>query len=94
MYRALGAPRASLFWRVIAEAILLATPAALLSPLMALPGVWLFNRNVHVVDMPLELGRVAVLCSIIPAFVICVLGAVYPAWRLARTAPTIYLGRP
>lgn len=94
IFRALGAPRASLFWRIVAEATLLALPSALLAPLMALPGVWLFNRHVHVVDMPLEVGPVSVLVSIAAPLLVGVMGSLYPAWRLARTPPTVYLGRP
>jgi putative ABC transport system permease protein len=92
VFRALGAPRSSLFGRIMAEATLLALPAALLAPVAAMPFVWLFNKYVRLVDMPLEVGRLALLISIIPSFLVGVLGGLYPAWRLARTPPTLYLG--
>jgi len=94
VFRALGARRSSLFWRIMAEATLLALPAALLSPITALPLVWIFNAYVRVVDMPLEVGRLAVLSSVAPAFLAGLVGGLYPAWRLSRTRPTLYLGGP
>ena len=92
VFRALGARRSSLFWRIMAEAALLAAPAALLAPIAAMPLVWLFNRHVRVVDMPLEVGRLSVLVTVLPAFVAWIVGGIYPAWRIARTPPTLYLG--
>jgi putative ABC transport system permease protein len=94
VFRALGANRSSLFWRIMAEAALLAAPAALLAPVAAMPLVWLFNRYVRVVDMPLEMGRVSLLITVLPCFLAGILGGLYPAWRIARTPPTLYLGRP
>lgn len=94
VYRALGAPQSSIFWRVMAEAWLLALPAVLLAPLAATPTIHFFNRYVRVVDTPLELSLLAVLVSVGSAGLLCLGGALYPAWRLSRTGPTIYLGRP
>jgi putative ABC transport system permease protein len=94
VFRALGARRSSLFWRTMAEAALLAAPAALLAPVAAMPLIWLFNSHVRVVDMPLEVGRLSVLMSVLPSFLAAVVGGIYPAWRIARTPPTLYLGGP
>jgi putative ABC transport system permease protein len=94
VYRALGAPRASIFARTFLEGALLAAPAALLAPVMSLPILWLFNRYIHVVDMPLEVSRLCVVVSIVAPLLMCALGSTLPAWRLARTRPTLYLGGP
>jgi putative ABC transport system permease protein len=94
VYRALGAPQSSIFWRVVAEAMLLAWPAVLLAPLAALPTTYLFNRYVRLVDMPQEMTVFSVASSGCIAGLLCMVGALYPAWRLSRTPPTTYLGRP
>lgn len=94
VYRALGAPQSSIFWRVVAEALLLAWPAVLLAPLAALPTTFFFNRYVRVVDMPQEMTVFSVASSGAVAGLLCMLGALYPAWRLSRTPPTTYLARP
>jgi putative ABC transport system permease protein len=94
IYRALGAPRASIFVRTFFEGMLLGVPAALLGPVVSLPVMWLFNQNVRVVDMPMELGALGVIVSIVPPLVTSAVGALYPAWRLSRTKPTLqFAGR-
>jgi putative ABC transport system permease protein len=80
IYRALGAPRSSLFWRVLAEAA-------------ALPLIAFFNHQVRVVDVPLALTDVALAFTVVPTFLVGIAGAIYPATRIARTPPTLYLER-
>ena len=92
VYRALGAPRGSILARAWTEAMLLGVPAALLGPVMALPMVWIFNRFVRVVDIPLELTPFSLAVSVLTPMLACAVGALYPAWRLSRTRPTVYLG--
>jgi putative ABC transport system permease protein len=94
IFRALGAPRAAIFTRTFAEGLLLAIPAALLAPLMGAPTLWLFNRYVRVVDIPLEQSAVTLAFGVFPPFIAYTLASLYPAWRLARTPPTLHLGRP
>jgi putative ABC transport system permease protein len=94
IFRALGAPRAAIFTRTLAEGLLLALPAALLAPLMGAPTLWLFNRYVRVVDMPLEQSALTLAFGVVPPLVAYSLASLYPAWRLARTPPTVHLGRP
>jgi putative ABC transport system permease protein len=89
IYRALGAPRASIFVRTFAEGMLLGVPAALLGPLISLPIVWIFNKYVRIVDMPLEVGVLGVAVGIVPPLVASAVGSLYPAWRLSRTRPTL-----
>ncbi|MDB4980008.1 MAG: peptide transporter permease [Myxococcales bacterium] len=92
VYRALGAPRASIFARTWAEGMLLAVPAALFGPVMALPTTYIFNRFVHIVDMPLEGSLSGVAIGVLTPIAACALGLLYPAWRLSRVRPTVYLG--
>jgi putative ABC transport system permease protein len=89
IYRALGAPRASIFVRTFAEGMMLGVPAALLAPVVAMPLVYLFNQTVRVVDMPLEVGPLSIALSIGAPLLMSALGSLYPAWRLARTRPTL-----
>ena len=55
IHRALGASRASIFARQLAEAALLAVPAALLGILLSFPYNGLFNRLVEVNDVPVQM---------------------------------------
>jgi ABC-type antimicrobial peptide transport system permease subunit len=91
VYRALGAPRASIFARTFAQGLMLALPAALLGPLLMMPVVWLFNACIRVVDMPLEVTPLGVMVAIAGPLVASALGSLHPAWRLAQTKPTLYL---
>jgi putative ABC transport system permease protein len=92
VYRALGAPRTSIFARTWIEGMLLGLPAALLGPLAALPTVWIFNHYVRVVDMPLETSALGLACGVGVPAIACALGVAYPAWRLSSARPTVYLG--
>jgi putative ABC transport system permease protein len=94
VFRALGAPRAAIFTRTFAEGLLLALPAALLAPLMGAPTLWLFNRYVRVVDMPLEQSALTLAFGVFPPLLAYTVASLYPAWRLARIPPTVHLGRP
>jgi ABC-type antimicrobial peptide transport system permease subunit len=92
VFRAVGAPRSSLFWRVIAEAGLITLPGALVAPLIALPIIAYFNHSVRVVDIPLAQSGPSVAFSILGPSILNLVCACYPAWRLSRTAPTLNLG--
>jgi putative ABC transport system permease protein len=92
VYRALGAPRGSIFARTWAEGMLMSVAAALLGPLAALPTTWIFNRYVRVVDMPLEPSALALACAVGVPILACAVGLTYPAWRLSSARPTVYLG--
>jgi len=92
VFRALGAPRSALLWRVLSEAALISVPAALTAPLVAAPMVWFFNQHVRVVDIPLETTVWSVTSSIVAPLLFNLAGALYPAGRLAHTPPTLYLG--
>ena len=92
VYRALGAPRGSIFARTWAEGMLLGVPAAVLGPLAAQPTCWIFNHYVRLVDMPLEVTAFPVFVGIAISIAATALGLLYPAWRLSRATPTVYLG--
>ena len=92
VYRALGAPRGSIFARTWAEGMILGVPAALIGPLAAQPTCWIFNHYVRLVDMPLEVTALSVVVGIAISIGATALGLLYPAWRLSRATPTVYLG--
>lgn len=91
VFRAIGAPRGSLFWRVLAEAGLITVPAVLVAPLIGLPIIAYFNQTVRVVDIPLEINLPSVAFSILGPLSLNLLCACYPAWRLSRTPSTLNL---
>jgi putative ABC transport system permease protein len=93
IHRALGATRAALFGRQLIEAAIIALPAALLGLLIAVGQNRLFNRVALGNDIPVTLNLAAALLGGGPAFLVGLLAAVYPAWRMSRTPPTITLGR-
>jgi putative ABC transport system permease protein len=92
VYRALGAPRASIFARTWAEGMLVGVPAALLGPVASVPTRLIFNHYVRVVDMPLETSPLSLALGVVIPIGACALGVLYPAWRLSRARPTVYLG--
>ena len=93
VFRALGAPRAALFWRQIIEAAMLSSLAALLGTLIAVPQAALYNRFVRDSDIPLRLSGLAVLLICGATLAVGVLSALYPSWIIARRRPTLALGR-
>jgi putative ABC transport system permease protein len=87
IHRALGASRMSIVVRQLSEAALLAVPAALLGILLAIPYNHLFNRLVEINDIPVRMSVEGFARGFIPAVVVGVAAAVYPAWRLSQTGP-------
>jgi putative ABC transport system permease protein len=93
IFRALGATRLDLFNRQLLEGALIALPAALVGVLIALFYNTVFNRVALQNDVPVVLSPLALLLGIAPSFLVGLLAAAYPAWRMSRTPPTVVLGR-
>jgi putative ABC transport system permease protein len=93
VHRALGASRSVLFTRQMLDAGILSAVAALLGVALALPYMALFNRVVADVDIPVRLTGRTFLLGAGLAFLTGLAAALYPAWRVARTAPTVRLER-
>jgi putative ABC transport system permease protein len=93
VHRALGASRGILFVGQMLEAAVLSFVAALLGVALALPYMALFNRVVADVDIPVQLTGTTFLIGAGVAFVTGLGSALYPAWRVARTPPTLRLER-
>jgi putative ABC transport system permease protein len=93
IYRALGATRVDLFNRQLLEGALIALPAALAGAVLAALLNLLFNRIALQNDIPIVLSPLAALLGIVPSFLMGVLAAAYPAWRISRTPPTVAMGR-
>jgi putative ABC transport system permease protein len=93
IHRALGASRMSIFARQMSEAALLAVPAALLGILLAVPYNGLFNRLVEISDVPVRMTLEGFARGFIPAVLVGVAAAIYPAWRLSQTGPMVQVSR-
>ena len=89
IHRALGAPRFSLFARQIFEGGLLALPAALLGIALALPVHAVFNHLVADSDIPLRVTGLGFVASAGPALLTGIAAALFPAWRVSLTPPTL-----
>ena len=55
--------------------------------MLSFPYNGLFNRLVQVNDVPVRMSTEGFLRGFIPAVLVGVAAAVYPAWRLAQTGP-------
>ncbi len=93
IHRALGATRAALFRGQMLEAALIVLPAAVAGIGSAAAQLLFFNHVVHQSDVPVPLTAGVVLLGAGTASVVGLLAAAYPSWRMARTRPTVYLGR-
>lgn len=93
IFRALGAPRRSLFVRQLLEAALLSGVAGVLSVLIAAPQAYFYNTVVADTDIPVRLTPLSFLITLFATLLVGVLFALYPAWRAASRPPTISLGR-
>jgi len=93
IHRALGARRRSLFLRMMLEAALLSVPAACAGVAISLVFHAVFNRVVAPNDIPIGVTRLGLAISLGSALFTGLVAALYPAWRVAHTPPTVYLGR-
>jgi putative ABC transport system permease protein len=93
VFRALGAPRGSLFWRQIIEAAMLSGIAASLGTLFAVPQAAIYNRFVRDNDIPLRMSGLAVVLLFATTMAVGIGAALYPSWMAARRRPTLTLGR-
>jgi putative ABC transport system permease protein len=92
IYRALGATRSRLFWMQMLEAAILMIPATALGVAAAAAQHAFYNRFVLENDMPVVLDALSVAIGGAGTVLVGLLAAAYPAWRAARTPPTVYLG--
>jgi putative ABC transport system permease protein len=93
VHRALGAPRRTLFARELLEAGLISVAAALLGLALYVPFSMFYDAVVADSDIPLKMTPHLVVVTVAPTLLVGLLGALYPAWRIANTPPTVYLGR-
>jgi putative ABC transport system permease protein len=93
IHRALGATRRSLFFGQLLEMSMVALPAALAAIALAIPYIDLFNRIVADTDIPVRMVPATFLAGLVPAFLMGLLSAVYPAWQLALIRPSVQMGR-
>lgn len=93
IFRALGAPRRSLFARQLIEAALLSGVAGLLSVLIAAPQSYFYNTVVADTDIPVQVSPASLLITLGVTMLVGVVFALYPAWRAASRPPTVSMGR-
>jgi putative ABC transport system permease protein len=93
VHRALGASRSSLFLRTMIESAMVSGAGALLSLPLLLALLWFFNFRHLTNDIPLMMTPSLLLTATVPSFCVGVLAGLYPAWRVARARPTLYLSR-
>jgi putative ABC transport system permease protein len=93
IHRALGATRGALFAREMLEASLISVGAALLAVVLYVPFSALFEAVVADTDIPLDVTPQLLLLTVLPTIGVGLVGALYPAWRIAGTRPTVYTGR-
>ena len=93
IFRALGAPRRSLFSRQLIEAALLSGMAGVLSTLIAGPQAFFYNRVVADTDIPVTITLHSFAITLGATVGVGLLCALYPAWRVSTRAPTVALGR-
>lgn len=89
IFRALGAPRASLFSRQLLEALLLSGAAGVASLAVSWPASAFYNRAVADTDIPLALSGAAFGVTFAVTVAVGILFAIFPAWRAANRGPKI-----
>jgi len=89
IFRALGAPRGSLFARQLLEALLLSVAAGVASLAVSWPAAAAYNHAVADTDIPLALSGAAFAITFAATVAVGVVCAIFPAWRAADRAPTI-----
>jgi putative ABC transport system permease protein len=90
IFRAVGAPRLSLFVRQLLEALLLSAVAGASAMTVAAAAAFVYNRLVADTDIPLAITPLAFAITFTATVVVGVAAALYPAWRVAArrlTAP-------
>lgn len=93
VHRALGASRSSLFFRTMIESTMVSGAGAVLSLPLLLLLLWFFNFRHLTNDIPLVMTSRLLLAATLPSFCVGVLAGLYPAWRVTRARPTLYLSR-
>jgi putative ABC transport system permease protein len=87
LHRALGATRGSLFLRQMLSAALLAAPASLLGVVLAIPYAEVFNQLAKLSDIRVRMTALGFVQGFLPALLVGIASAAYPAWLLSRTGP-------
>jgi putative ABC transport system permease protein len=93
IHRALGATRASVFAQQMVEASLITVPAAVAGVVATLPLLWASSRIATENDIPVLMTPLGAALGFVVSVAVGLGAASYPAWRLSRTAATVYLER-
>jgi len=93
IFRAVGAPRASLMVRQLLEAVVLGGLGGVAAMAVAGPSAFLYNRLVGDTDIPLAITPASFAITLAATVAVGALSALYPAWRAAARRPTTALMR-
>lgn len=93
IFRAVGAPRASIMVRQLLEAALLAAAGGVVAMAVAAPAAFVDNRLVADTDIALAVTPTAFGLTFAATVVVGSVAALYPAWRAASRRPTTTLMR-
>ena len=93
IHRALGAGRNTIFARQLLEGVMVSMAGSVLGLVLALPTIAMFDRLVPDTPIRLAVTPAIVVTVLLVCLVAGLVSGVYPAWRIASTAPTRYLGK-
>ena len=89
--RALGASKGQVFLQHLIEVSLLGFSGGLLGILLAQLGLWLLRSNYGSYEMLANMDLTMLLTAPVLAISASILAGLYPAWKICRTQPSIYL---
>ena len=89
--RALGASKAQVFLQHLIEVGLLGFSGGLLGILLAQLGLWLLRSNYGSYEMLANMDMTMLLTAPVLAISTSIIAGLYPAWKICRTQPSIYL---
>jgi putative ABC transport system permease protein len=89
--RALGASQGMILRQHLVEVSLIGVAGGLLGLAVAAGGLWLIRRGWEDFERVTQLDYTMVLAGIVLAIGASLLAGIYPAWRLCRMPPALYL---
>ncbi|PCI62620.1 MAG: ABC transporter ATP-binding protein [Gammaproteobacteria bacterium] len=89
--RALGASQTQVFLQHLVEVSLLGLTGGLLGILLAQLGLWLLKNNYEQYQLLTDMDITMLLTAPVLAIGSSIIAGLYPAWKICRTQPAVYL---